>query len=580
MRLFAVTLLLGSLMACGGGGGGGVQDAATSDTPAEDADASEPVDALEEAEAAEEDVAPAAPLVFTVISDPHLFGPLDSPWSERVADLLDAADAAAPAPTLTVVTGDLIDVIAEPPLEAQLEAFAAWRSLMEAHELMLVMGNHDYYSDDSPTYELTEEREARAALYELELGLAPTYAARGYPGVKLITLDSMQGDDWRLSAGLGGSLGQAQLSWLEQELSDGVPALLFVHHPPDMIREPDGQRTLADVLAARPDVVLGIFAGHLHHFARGEWEGIPLYLTGWAHEGLFHHVEVDPGAGHLTILNEDELPYGEVDEAPCDAETATPVDALTAFDGSVQHLLITEASAETGGMGAMLEEAITYVPVLLALGMSAPDDPILPTHLIVGTYVGPAQGSLPPFVDLDDDAPCVAAPLLVTDPCYVTSPVELSFDLVTALGLSVNPAWQARVTLDDVRLEGTLKLAAGKGYMTGKLSLIADLNPTMGDLRGIVVHEYCAGVIGGCAPGEGDMPACPVDADEAFFDQIPTTCDVDVMSFGARQLMAIMAAAPGGRIGLDASFVSRAPELTDKVEAGGASSGIFDLSCM
>ena len=57
-------------------------------------------------------------------------------------------------------------------------------------------------------------------------------------------------------------------------------------------------------------------SGHGHVFARIEWQGVMFYETGSLgreeSDALPHHLlELDPLAGTVTVLNTDEITYGD-----------------------------------------------------------------------------------------------------------------------------------------------------------------------------------------------------------------------------------------------------------------------------
>lgn len=59
-------------------------------------------------------------------------------------------------------------------------------------------------------------------------------------------------------------------------------------------------------------MILGVFFGHRHRFARGEWAGVPIYETAELArfpEAAYHLVELDAGERSLVILNSDAIEY-------------------------------------------------------------------------------------------------------------------------------------------------------------------------------------------------------------------------------------------------------------------------------
>lgn len=144
-----------------------------------------------------------------------------------------------------------------------------WVSLITA---MTVAGNHDYYATQSPQYLLADSQGPADEARETLLGTKPYYSVM-LNGINFVMLNSMEGPMWDISMGLSGSFGLPQLEWLEGELSKGAPTLLFMHHPPTLNEEEEGQVTIEEIIQAHSDTIIAVFAGHLHVWSRGEVGG-------------------------------------------------------------------------------------------------------------------------------------------------------------------------------------------------------------------------------------------------------------------------------------------------------------------
>ena len=565
------------LLACGESGEGTTIDA-MGDTPVTEVGATETV-MVEDILVDVPTLPPRGAVVFAVTSDPHIVGNHDHGITKRLADCLETVGNLAPMVEAVFITGDLIDSLETKPdlphgfLPIFAETLAA--SPVTVHP---VAGNHDYYSQNYPQFLLTDDQAAADEMRRQQLGIEPYYVQM-INGVKFILLNSMQGELWDISLGLSGSLGTVQLQWLEGQLKEGAPAVLFLHHPPELTEEIEGQVTLAEVVAAHNDTILGIFAGHLHLWSRTDIAGVPVYLTAANQDGVvYHHVKVEPETMTLTILNEEDIDYGEFEVSSCSPDGKVAVEDWGLFEGSVQHLLIESAAAEPSGFGEYLEEAIMMLPMLIRFEAPDPSGKVLPGRLTIGTYMGNGVGGLPPYVEPVPGAPCLIVNLLLDNPCFLSQPVNLTMDIAKGLGLPLPDGWNMRVALTDVQLQGHAT-ADGKPILTnGLLTMGVDLNLTVADVQQIVIDEYCAGTIGICQPGSEGMPSCPAEpAGPKFFPEIPTNCDVVVAGFGLRMVLTLIQTVPGGKGSIQALYNTWHPESSEVGMAGTYSPDLFSM---
>lgn len=520
---------------------------------------------------------PPGPVVFAVATDTHIVGNLEHGITKRLADCIDTVAGLTPTVEALFITGDLIDSL-ETTGELPHGYLPIFAETVTASPVMVhpVAGNHDYYSQNYPQFLLTDDPAAADEIRRQSLGIEPYYAVMEN-GVKFILLNSMQGDLWDISLGLSGSLGAVQLQWLEAELQEGAPAVLFLHHPPELTEEPDGEATLADIVAAHNDTVLGVFAGHLHLWSRTDIAGVPVYLTAANQDGVaYHHVRAEPETMTLTILNEDEIDYGDFEVSACDPEGKLSLDDWSAFDGSVHHLLLESAVAEPSGFGEYLEEAIKGLPLLLHFEAPDPSGKVLPGRLTIGTYIGNGVGSVPPYVDSVEGAPCLIIDLLLNDPCFISQPVNLTMDIAKGFGLPLPAGWNMRVGLTDVQLQGYATAEDEPILTEGLLTMGIDLNLTIADVKQIVVDEYCSGKVSGCQPGNEGMPYCPEGpAGPEFFEEIPASCDVKVAGFGLRMVLTLIMTVPDGKGSVQALYETWHPEESAVAQVGGYSPDLF-----
>lgn len=585
LLLLATTLLSGCLlMSCDGDS---AKNPSTSDStdqpldsteigPQEDLlDASEDVnqgDASETVDLMEPDY---QPVVFAVISDLHVNGSFEATIPQNVVKVLADVGVLDPSPEFIAVTGDLVDTLYEPVdlslgsrIDAVKQVLATATKPVEA-----VLGNHDYYMEDDPQFILVEDRAARDQLFREQLQIEPWYYTI-HGGMKFIYINTMQGDLWNISMGLNGSAGKEQLEWLDQLLSDGVPAVLFMHHPPSTVLEED-EFTLDSVIQKHADNVLAVFAGHLHLWVRSTESNIPIYLTKAAYEGSgIHHVRVDPKAKTVEILNEADIDYGEPLEPECDPTVEAPLTAPDALNGINFELLISDAVAEPAGFGTYLEEAVKMIPFVLKMGGVDPSGLAIAGHLAMGAWVGSSVPAKPKYVDALTNGPCLQVGFLLDTPCFETSPVSLTFDLAKSLGIGLPSGHQIRVTLRDLSFYGAL--SDTPSITGGLMHAKVDLNPGVEDLQLLLVEQYCAGSIATCSPGSADnLPACPGEPTAEFFGEIPSKCDVKIGSIGIRMVLGMMKTVPNYIATMDAHFTTYNAAESATVQAGTIDPDLF-----
>ena len=298
---------------------------------------------------------------FAVISDVHLKdGSVDSGNDEVLTQTLEILEHYEVPVELILVAGDLLDDL--PSDDADHYEQSEGTALHQAQEILdacsipvhIAMGNHDYYLQGSSLENnLSDDYPAREALYQQALGMPAPWYAFEHNGIRFIALNSMQPDaraGWVPEA--CGSFGEEQLSWLEEQLADGTPCVLFFHHPlatdvfvdsgysfimPFEVPRAEGgydkyEGTVYEgwtdpiyaLLEQHADQVMAIFVGHGHAWVADDWAGIPVLeadSVGNAFPGTYievdgeeqpmryHLIEVNLTQGSFSVYNRAWIPY-------------------------------------------------------------------------------------------------------------------------------------------------------------------------------------------------------------------------------------------------------------------------------
>ena len=543
-------------------------------------------------------------IVFAVISDPHMQGDMNDSRSQKLVATLEHLAGLNPIPEFVSITGDVIDGIQEPPDLSEGSRIVTLKNIIDnsPFPIDLITGNHDYDSNDSL---LTDDRNKRDELFKDQFGINPYYSVKR-SGVKFIYVNGMYGDLWDKSMGQGGSVGEEQLNWLSNELSEGLPSAVFLHHPPHLLMEPEGQITFSDVILANTENVLIIFAGHFHFYNKSEMHGIPVYLTDdLKHEAgpRYHHVRINSKNRTVEILNEDEIGYTEMNASTCDPGEYTPIGNLGVFNNTIQELVLQEAESDAPGVGSYLADGVKQVAFLLALNQFDQSQTYISSTLSGGKFVSEEETAeetpveenstqntanadeqtLPDYVAKQDGVPCFPLDIIITDPCFETIPVDFEIDLRNSLPADVLEEWQIKdewefkADLKNLHLTGLLDNSGETPHIeNGIFSATVDITKIIIEIKNIFITEYCAGNSEGCEPGSEGIPACPQEVDIEFFEQIPEECEVDVANMGLRVVLMFLNTVPGGKANVTATFNSFIPVMTKQSQPGGADPAILE----
>lgn len=279
------------------------------------------------------DPKPAPKPRVAIISDTHVIGPQYTEPDEntpadnesivqtrdRLMAIRDQLDAMEPPPEAVFVLGDVVHA-AHHSLDVDWydtnrTAFTEAREIFDefAMPVHVLMGNHDYEAgcggEDYPR-PLSEE------LFRRFFDAEPYYAVE-VGGVQLYLLNGQQGRSWDpadpdCDSDLA-SFGPAQLSWLDEQLDDGKPAVVMSHYmgllwDRDENPEVPAQKDLETVLDAHDNVRMYL-AGHTHRWTDlSSFFSTEHYVVGPARYDVdnFWVLELDGDAGTVSITDRDK----------------------------------------------------------------------------------------------------------------------------------------------------------------------------------------------------------------------------------------------------------------------------------
>lgn len=188
--------------------------------------------------------------------------------------------------------GDLVET-------GSVENFTAFLDQVRGHldlPFLTVLGNHDLVKPDRS-----------AALYRQIFG--PDYYSFQIKNNYFIVVNDVQNYE----------IGPAQWRWLEQELAKSQAAktrLVFLHAPLFDPRGGDNRHALAEDTGRKLAALFSkyhvthVFAGHIHGYFSGSWDGVPYTITAGAGAPLYgtdpahffyHYLKVTLKDGQVAI---------------------------------------------------------------------------------------------------------------------------------------------------------------------------------------------------------------------------------------------------------------------------------------
>jgi 3',5'-cyclic AMP phosphodiesterase CpdA len=199
-----------------------------------------------------------------------------------------------PAVALVFITGDIVSSLYDSFDPENPES--GTNRLRKAVDIMselekpchFVLGNHDYKIDrerDSDTYFPENEILDMEKIWKDQAGVAP-YHRVDFQGWRFIVLNSMRGRH------LFRFFDDQQLEWLQSQLKESKPTVLFFHHPlktdrlriwckPRDLIDAEKEPLLYSILQKNREYIKGIFVGHGHRWLKDTlFETIGVYQTG------------------------------------------------------------------------------------------------------------------------------------------------------------------------------------------------------------------------------------------------------------------------------------------------------------
>ena len=265
------------------------------------------------------DIPNPANLRLLVLSDTHVTSSVSK--AGRIRAILEKVNnQTIPGVDMVFVTGDIVsNVYGDYTPENQDKSDNRMERAVNVFSVLEVpyhwaMGNHDhkiasYRDSDAPW-----PREEILSMWEFwraTTGQEPYYAVN-QDGWRFIVLNSFGGRH------IDRHFEPEQLKWLDGQLKDGLPSILFFHHPmetdtdlvwckPLQATTPQREPEFYALLKQYQKSVKGIFVGHGHRFVKDKlFNTIPVYETASFGEGKddsFNIVDIDSDSATITVIH-------------------------------------------------------------------------------------------------------------------------------------------------------------------------------------------------------------------------------------------------------------------------------------
>jgi len=493
-----------------------------------------------------------------VLSDPTIIGDDFHGWNARLEEAVAWINARNDL-TLVLVLGDLAAHMVDPyqanPSEASWEdGIQAFVSIMGTLDIpwYAIPGDKDYAEEITEREYWIEWADPTARRSALKTWLGDAHPGDkpwwtfSHGGVRFVGLDTMAGPRALESFGATGSLGEDQLSALEEEFEGEEPLLLLGHHRPEMTLE-EGIEGLPARIGMYSDKILAVFSGHLWSYTEYDVGGV----IGFGFDTVavpepgspnIAIAEIDVPARTVTIVNRDALPYSQ-NPGPLDCKPGTDTVGLITLADSCHGVWFTDlnvddptledlfAAADMGetpfafhviadNNNGSLEIAGTMATNVEKVFFT---DPAPPDHALEQSWGSPCE-----VFQWSMDDPCLGATVTITyDLLNLIQPDEfgancgLYWDYTADLtfGARLGPDADGNLTLADAELRISFVkeevLDSIKDFMVRTYCA----NDTC---RGVRLHPYMPQE--GCSPSENDHYMDCVQGILAF-DDVPAHCD-------------------------------------------------------
>lgn len=218
---------------------------------------------------------------FGIIADTHIIddfyrGPEGSPEdtesirksTERLTAARAHINALQPAMDLMFLAGDYFHDYPSPDVDFYFQNTTRIdhaKALTDGFRMPVHVGfgNHDYAVPKL-------SRESSHELFRRKLNVKPYYSVE-HRGWKFIHLNNFLGTTWDSASPSfnrrAGSLGEAQLNWLEAELSQHKPTFIFIHFPLQLVQPKEfADYGLHPLLKKHRDTIQQVISGHWHRW--------------------------------------------------------------------------------------------------------------------------------------------------------------------------------------------------------------------------------------------------------------------------------------------------------------------------
>ncbi len=144
------------------------------------------------------------------------------------------------------------------------------------------------------------------------------FRSTDYKGWKFIAANNFLGDTQDPSSGsyneMLASFGETQLQWLEAELQQGKPTIIYFHYPLMLIKPNEvADLGIVSLLRQYRETIKLVVAGHLHMWLQfGEMYGPPHYVCASTRydKTAFMIFDVDTRLQTMRVANWDKILWG------------------------------------------------------------------------------------------------------------------------------------------------------------------------------------------------------------------------------------------------------------------------------